>query len=119
MLGLKLPAPLAREIDEVRDALLFYGEHTFGAAESISDPFCENSMVQWAEKSAYAWDAVKRTAVLGEGALGRLTDRFANDSSPRLVVFNGLNFPRSGLLELYADHQLLPPIALPSGRRGR
>jgi len=108
ILGLKLPSPLAHEIDEVRDALLFYGEHTFGAAESISDPFCENSMVQWAEKSAYAWDAVKRTAVLGEGALGRLTACFENDDSPRLIVFNGLNFPRSGLLELYADHQLLP-----------
>ena len=30
----------------IRKNLLFYDEHTFGAATSISDPSCENSMVQ-------------------------------------------------------------------------
>ncbi len=107
-LGLEVPAPLAREIAEIRDALLFYGEHTFGAAESITEPFSENTVVQWAEKSAYAWDAVKRAAVLGEGALGRLADRISSTDTPQLVVFNGLGFARSGLLELYVDHELLP-----------
>lgn len=104
------PAPTARAaVAEARDALIFWGEHTMGSAESIREPFCENSQVQWAEKSAYAWDAVKRAATLGEAALGRLLARIEPADAPRLVVFNTLNFPRSGVLELYVDHALLPP----------
>ncbi|MCP3904552.1 MAG: hypothetical protein GY715_13065 [Planctomycetes bacterium] len=107
-LGDGLPDPLAIEIDSIRDDLLFYGEHTFGAAESISDPLCENSVVQWAEKAAYAWDAVKRAATLGEMALGRLPIAAEASDAPRLLVINTLNFERSGVLELYVDHEMLP-----------
>ncbi|MEP0847560.1 MAG: glycosyl hydrolase family 38 [Phycisphaerae bacterium] len=104
------PAPALRAaVAEARDALIFWGEHTMGSAESIREPFCENSQVQWAEKSAYAWDAVKRAATLCESALGRLLARIDPADAPRLVVFNTLNFPRSAVLELYVDHALLPP----------
>lgn len=106
--GLEVPAALSAQVREIRDDLLFYGEHTFGAAESIREPFSENSVVQWAEKAAYAWDAVKRSALLGEGALGRLGGLVGRGERPRLVVFNGLGFARSGLLELYVDHELWP-----------
>lgn len=102
------PAASRAAVAEVRDALIFWGEHTMGSAESIREPFCENSQVQWAEKSAYAWDAVKRAATLGEAALGRLQALLGPADAPRLVVFNTLNFPRSGVLELYVDHALLP-----------
>lgn len=103
------PAPATRAaVAEVRDALIFWGEHTMGSAESIREPFCENSQVQWAEKSAYAWDAVKRAATLGEAALGRLQALLGPADAPRLVVFNTLNFSRCGVLELYVDHALLP-----------
>jgi hypothetical protein len=107
-LGHRLPDPLAAEIDLIRDDLLFYGEHTFGAAESIREPLCENSVVQWAQKAAYAWDATKRAATLGEMAIGRLPVATEAAESPRLLVVNTLNFERSGLLELYVDHELLP-----------
>ena len=106
--GLQAPAPMVTEIDAIRDALLFYGEHTFGAAESIREPFAENTQVQWAQKASYAWDAVKRVAVLEEGALGRLAALLGESERARLVVFNSLGFPRSGWLELYVDHELFP-----------
>ena len=106
--GLDTPEPMAEEIDDIRDDLLFYGEHTFGSAESIREPLNENSMVQWAEKSAYAWDAVKRSATLGEQAMARLTSLVPQGADPALLVVNTLNFGRSGLLELYVDHEILP-----------
>ncbi|USN99561.1 MAG: hypothetical protein H6810_02520 [Phycisphaeraceae bacterium] len=108
LLGIEPPAPLLRQADEIRDDLLFYGEHTFGAAESIREPLCENSVVQWNEKAAYAWDAVKRVSLLTEGAIARFPSAGSPADTPRLVVVNTLNFPRSGLLELYVDHELLP-----------
>jgi len=108
LLGIDAPAVLLADVDEIRDDLLFYGEHTFGAAESIREPLCENTVVQWREKAAYAWDAVKRAALLMEGALGRLPAILNRAPEPKLVVVNTLDFPRSGLLELYVDHELLP-----------
>ena len=106
--GLDVPDTLRDEISDVRDSLLFYGEHTFGAAESIREPFSENSVVQWAQKSAYAWEAVKRAAVLREGILARFDECLPHSSGARLVVFNTAGFTRSGLLEIYVDHDLLP-----------
>ncbi|MCC7389269.1 MAG: hypothetical protein IT431_10920 [Phycisphaerales bacterium] len=108
LLGLATPDPLGAEIEDIRDDLLFYAEHTFGSAESIREPLNENSMVQWAEKSAYAWDAVKRSATLAEGAMARLTALVPASDTPTLLVVNTLNFGRSGLLEIYVDHELFP-----------
>lgn len=106
--GLAPSQGLNASIAEARDALTFWGEHTMGSAESIREPFCENSVVQWAEKAAYAWDAVKRGAALDEAAMGRMQGIVKNAESPRLVVINTLNFARSGVLELYADQAMLP-----------
>ena len=108
VLGLETPGPLVAEIDDIRDDLLFYGEHTFTAAESIREPLSENTVVQWAEKSAYAWDAVKRSATLAEGAMGRLASLTPRGAEPTLLVVNTLNFARSELLEIYVDHEVLP-----------
>ncbi|HPF40447.1 MAG TPA: glycoside hydrolase family 38 C-terminal domain-containing protein [Phycisphaerae bacterium] len=107
-MGLAVPRPMSDEIADIQDDLIFYGEHTFGSAESIRTPLNENSVVQWAEKSAYAWDAVKRTAVLIEGAMGRLAARVGVGADPELLVVNTLNFARSGVLELYVDHEVWP-----------
>lgn len=103
------PADASRTLAAgVRDALIFWGEHTMGSAESIREPLCENSQVQWAQKSAYAWEAVKRSATLGEMVIGRFQSSFAPADTPRLLVFNTLNFPRHELIELYVDHALFP-----------
>ena len=63
------------ELRRIHENLLFYDEHTFGAAESIWNPGCENSQVQWAEKGSYVWEALKSTQLLYEDAIGRLTRR--------------------------------------------
>lgn len=92
-----------------QEAIAFYDEHTYGAAESIWDPFNENSMVQWGEKSSYAWEAVKKTRMLREEGMGLIQSHLPRSSEPTITVFNNLNWKRSGLVEVYIDHEMLNP----------
>jgi hypothetical protein len=94
---------------QVLDDLAFYDEHTFGAAESITDPFCENSVVQLGEKLAYTWDAVKKNRLLREEVMGQIQDLFfTHPQYPSLTLLNTLGHSRSGNAEVYIDHQLVP-----------
>ena len=103
-----LPATLARAA-AIQDNLLFYEEHTFGAAESISDPLAENAQVQWGEKMSYVWSAVKDSNLLREEAFGLVQDFLPRADVPSLAVFNTLNWARSGLVRVFIDHEILPP----------
>ncbi len=107
-LGLALPQGETERSTAINEDLLFYDEHTFGAAESISDPMAENSMVQWGEKSSYAWDAVKNAAMLREEALGLLQGSVARSEAATIAVFNTLGWVRSGLVQVFVDHEILP-----------
>ncbi len=104
------PEPIA-DLAAVRNDLIFWGEHTLGAAESIRQPFAEESQVQWAAKQAYAWTATKREASLGESAIGRFRSLLPPADTARLEVFNTLGFARSGLVEVNIDHEILPADA--------
>ncbi|MBN2092329.1 glycosyl hydrolase family 38, partial [candidate division KSB1 bacterium] len=108
MAGAELPPETFSKIDAINEALLFYDEHTFGAAESISDPMNENSQVQWAEKAAYAWEAVKNCRMLRELGCGFLQAFLPQTDVPTITVINTLGWERSGLHELYIDHEILP-----------
>jgi alpha-mannosidase len=108
-LGTSIPKSVESKIDKIRQALLFWDEHTMGAAESISDPLSENSMIQWAEKSSYVWEAFKENRLLQETALGLLQGHIPRNNKPSIAVFNTLNWGRSGLTEVYIDHEILPP----------
>lgn len=108
LLGAEVPSALLEAAATVDDLLLFYNEHTFGAAESISDPLSVNSQVQWLEKASYAWQAVMQARLLREGAFGVLDPYIGADSCATITVFNTLNWPRSGAVRLFADHQILP-----------
>lgn len=109
MNGATMPLHLNTEMEAIDDAILFYDEHTYSAAECVTDPYNENSMVQWGLKSAYAWEGVKRAAMLREEAMGCLQPMLPRTSEPSVIIFNTLNFPRSGVSTLYIDHQILPP----------
>ena len=98
-------------LDGIRKNLLFYDEHTFGAAESISDPGCENSMVQWAEKGSYAWDALKNTQMMYETAAGRLQGNLYRSTYPTVTFFNTLGTSRSTLCTIFIDNSLVAPGA--------
>ena len=108
LLGATLPEHIQASINTVQDAMLFYDEHTFGADESISAPFSENSMVQWAEKSSYAWDAVMKSRLLKETAMGFIQPYFQKTDVPTIIVFNTLNWNRTGLVRVFIDHEIIP-----------
>jgi len=108
LLGTKISTNTQNNIQSIIDALAFYNEHTFGAAESISDPLVENSIVQWGEKAAYVWDAVKRNRMLREEGMGLFQNYLLKTDVPSLVVFNTLGWERSGMCEVYIDNQIIP-----------
>ncbi|MCK4748353.1 MAG: glycosyl hydrolase family 38, partial [Bacteroidales bacterium] len=108
IMGAELPEDLNHDISAIQDAMLFYDEHTYGAAESISDPLAENSVIQWNEKAAYAWEAVKKSRMLREKAMGYIQPYIDKSDVPTIAIFNTLNWERSGLVTVYIDHEILP-----------
>lgn len=103
-----LPQSIRQRIGHIHESLLFYDEHTFGASESVSDPLCENSQVQWSEKSAYAWEAVKRTQMLYETSVGLLQNDLRRGKNPTITIFNTLNWERSEMTTVYIDFEVIP-----------
>lgn len=106
--GIDIPEQVACKPRLVNDALLFYTEHTTGYSESVREPLSQPTMEQRAMKESYAWEANRRAASLGEDAMGLLQSLFKREKEPSLVVFNSLNWSRSGLTVVYIDHQIVP-----------
>jgi alpha-mannosidase len=106
--GIKLPADINRSINLADNALLFYTEHTMGYSESVREPLSQPTMEQRALKESYAWEANRRTASIGEEAMGLLQSKFRREKEPSIIVFNTLNWKRSGLTTVYIDHQIVP-----------
>ena len=103
-----IPDGFNQRVDEANKALLFYGEHTFGSSESVRNPYGESTMEQRRLKESYAWEAFKRTRMIGEEVMGRLQSKLHKTNVPSMTVFNTLNWKRSGLATVYIDHQILP-----------
>lgn len=108
MQGAKLPEKIVDRIESTNSALLFYTEHTVGYHGSVREPFHKNTMEQRALKESYAWEASRRAKMLGEEAHGLLQNYIPKEKVPTLVVYNTLNWKRSGLFTVYIDHQILP-----------
>lgn len=108
MQGAKLPEKITDRIEATNSALLFYTEHTVGYHGSVREPFHKNTMEQRALKESYAWEASRRAKMLGEEMHGLLQNYIPKDKVPALVVYNTLNWKRSGLFKVYIDHQILP-----------
>lgn len=106
--GNPLPDDLSQRIGDAQNALLFYSEHTLGYHASVREPFHTYTMEQRALKESYAWEAARRSRMLGEDGMGLLQSTLQRGKKPILAVYNTLNWPRSGLVKVYIDHQLLP-----------
>jgi hypothetical protein len=106
--GASLPSKLDHRMDETNSALMFYTEHTVGYHASVSQPYHKYSMEQKSLKESYAWEAGRRAKMLGEETMGLLQSYVKREKNPSLVVYNTLNWARSGLIKVYIDHQILP-----------
>lgn len=108
IMGLELPPEIQNEVEEVYDNLLFYDEHTHGAAESVSDPLAKNTIDQWGMKSAYAWEAAKKSSALQEKALAFIEPGLGSSSVPTIAIFNTLNWKRSSSVNLFIQYEVIP-----------
>lgn len=106
--GAKMPEKIIDRIETANSALLFYTEHTVGYHGSVREPYHKNTMEQRALKESYAWEAGRRTKMIGEEAMGLLQSFIQKDKYPSLVVYNTLNWNRGGLFRVYIDHQIIP-----------
>ena len=106
--GAEIPKNILNDIRHSYDNLLFYDEHTFGAAESISDPSSENSVNQWRQKSAYVWSAMQQSNLLREKAIGIIQPYIEKPKPASVTVFNTLNWTRTGIVEVFIDNDILP-----------
>ena len=110
----------AADADEAWRNLILWHEHTWGAADSISQPDRPDVVAQWVYKRAFALDAGKRSLALLEGA--------APAPGSAIDIVNTLSWPRSGLVFLTAaqsaagdrvrtrDNKALPSQRLKDGR---
>jgi hypothetical protein len=106
--------------DEAWRNLILWHEHTWGAADSVSDPDRPDVVAQWVYKRAFALEASKRSMALLDGA--------APAPGSAIEVINTLSWPRSGLVFLTAaqsaagdrvrtrDNKALPSQRLKDGR---
>ncbi len=106
--GASMPGKISDRIDAINSAMLFYTEHTVGHHNSVNEPFHRNTKEQRAIKESYAWEALRRVKMVGEEAMGLLQSYVTKEKYPSLVVYNTLNWNRSGVLTTYIDHQIIP-----------
>ncbi len=78
--------------------LVLFDEHTWGAAGSISSPESDESVRQLAVKDAFATNASREVNYVIERDLAALADKIY-DPRDTWIVFNPLNWSRSGLVE--------------------
>ena len=110
----------AADANEAWRNLILWREHTWGAADSISQPDRADVVAQWTYKRAFALEAGKRSMSLLEGP--------APAPGSALEVVNTLAWPRSGLIYLpaaqskagnrvrSADGRTMPSQRLKDGR---
>ena len=109
LLDKNLPEGIGARIDLVNDALLFYGEHTFGADESVMRPFSRATLEMRRLKESYAWEASRRARMIQEEALGLLQDLVSPEDKMSLAVFNTLSWERDGYVTVFLGHDRVLP----------
>lgn len=106
--GTALPKEIHDELHDAYYQVLFYDEHTHGSAESVSEPFAQNTINQWGMKSSYAWEAAKQTSALEEKAMAFLESQLEPTNKPSIVVYNTLSKTRSGVAKVFLQNELVP-----------
>ncbi|MBN2207382.1 MAG: hypothetical protein JW742_08255, partial [Candidatus Aminicenantes bacterium] len=92
----------AAAFDEAWRQVVLFNEHTWGAADSISDPDGENARSQWAYKQAFALEADRMSRELKASALKTLGGAVTEDGRLAVDVVNTLRWPRSEIVTLSA-----------------
>lgn len=101
--SLAVPRPL---LDRIWTNLLLYAEHTWDSWDSVYRPDSQESVAQLATKDEYPEESRQAVSVLARESLSQIAYQVHMPSSS-LLVFNSLSWPRSGLVELDLDHDVI------------
>jgi len=82
--------------------MVLYDEHTWGAAQSVTDPESRETINQLAVKEAFATDAKRDVDYVLRRSLADLAN-FIYDPQGTLLVFNPLSWQRSSLVDIDLD----------------
>ena len=85
--------------DRIWDNILLYDEHTWGAYNSISEPWKDFVQEQWAVKAAYATSAAEEADRLVANGLRGLARRIGAPAGA-VIVFNPLNWKRTDVVRV-------------------
>ncbi len=94
--------PADRFTEAWRQVLLF-DEHTWGAADSVSDPDGENARFQWDYKKAFALEADRMSKGLFDEAKAFDAGQATGSAHRTIDVINACSWQRTGLVILAAD----------------
>jgi len=101
--------------DEIREGYsqsMLYDEHTWGAHNSISEPESELVRGQWAQKSAFAYNAREIAKTVLNRSLPVLTKNIPTGEGWSLAVFNPLSWDRTDVVRV-----VLPPALVEADHR--
>ena len=96
-LGLGFHAPKA-ELDSAWKNIVLYSEHTWTGGMSVTQPDMDRVIAELAFKDNHAVQAGFELEDIGKRAMGQIADQIHVPANT-LVVFNGLNWKRSVLME--------------------
>ncbi len=89
---------LARSVRLYRDVawhhLHFWGEHTWGADQSIHQPTIEDTVTQWHHKTHHVYQARSLSLLLQRDGLATLARQVAGTEPDSFLLFNPLPWPR-------------------------
>ncbi len=108
LLGHELPEHSEQQMALSNNALLFYGEHTFGSHASVSDPYGKGTKEMRRLKESFAWEASRRTKLVQEDAFGLLQSHVSNLERTSVVIYNTTPQIRSGISRIFIDHETVP-----------
>jgi alpha-mannosidase len=97
--------PDRQALHRLWDNMVLMDEHTWESSRSVSDPESMQSVRQRAVKDSRAVEAMYGLEQILERSMAAIADYIPNGSGT-LVVFNSLNWQRSGLVEFDLDKGL-------------
>ncbi len=86
-------------LDDMWTSMILMDEHTWDSANSVTDPASSEATEQLAIKDSFAIRAQASVDSLVKAGMATVADSISAGANS-LVVFNMLNWPRSGLVEL-------------------
>lgn len=93
-------------LERIWTNLLLYAEHTWDSWDSVYRPDSRESVAQLATKDEYAAEGQQVVSALRRQSLSQIANQVHMPSNS-LLVFNSLSWPRSGLVEMDLERDMM------------